>query len=67
MKLTKFEYNGNENSHKCISKDIICPKCRESCKIDLKDYKIFYMIAKKTTKLVIFLLIHMKMHKISQI
>ena len=42
--MNNFEYNGsqifNNNSQKIISKDIICPKCGESCKIDLNDYKI---------------------------
>ena len=30
----------NENTNIKISKDIICPECKELCKYEIKDYKI---------------------------
>ena len=41
----------NENEKNIISKDIICPKCREICLLKIKDYKISFYNCKKNEKL----------------
>jgi hypothetical protein len=40
--------NRNDESKPCWinSKDIICPECRESARIEIKDYKIFFQCTK---------------------
>ena len=47
---SKNNNNNNNESKKVISKDIICPKCYESCIIDLNNYKICLYDCKKNHK-----------------
>lgn len=49
--LVYSNYSSNNNSQKIISKDIICPKCGESCKIDLNNYKICLYDCKNNHKI----------------
>jgi hypothetical protein len=43
----QIENNNIENEKNIISKDIICPKCREICLLKIKDYKISFYNCKK--------------------
>ena len=47
-KMNFIVLNKNNESNPCWinSKDIICPQCKESAKIDIKDYKIFFQCTK---------------------
>ena len=47
-KMNFIVLNKKDESNPCLinSKDIICPQCKESAKIDIKDYKIFFQCSK---------------------
>ena len=47
-KMNFIVINKKNKSNPCLinSKDIICPKCGECAKIDIKDYKIFFQCIK---------------------
>jgi len=47
-KMNFVVLNKKDESNPCLvnSKDIICPQCKESAKIDIKDYKIFFQCSK---------------------
>jgi len=45
------ENNNNENEKIMISKDIICPRCREICLLKIKNYKMSFYNCKKNEKL----------------
>ena len=47
-KMNFIVLDKNNQSNPCLinSKDIICPKCGECAKFDIKDYKIFFQCTK---------------------
>ena len=49
--LDEDENGNNENKNMIISKDIICPKCRDICLLKIKNYKISFYNCKKNEKL----------------
>jgi hypothetical protein len=45
------ENNNNDNKNIIMSKDIICPKCREICLLKIRDYNLSFYNCKKKEKL----------------
>ena len=51
MNVLVYQDEDNNNKNIIISKDIICPKCREICLLKIKNYKISFYNCKKNDKL----------------